>query len=150
MSGLDRGLVRVEKLAHPDGELGRVGIPVAVRGDLLEALLADGVMPVLAPICLGTDGAYNVNADHVAGAVAAELDAALLFVTDVPGVLVEGELVDTLPAAQARQWIDSGVIKGGMLPKVRSALAALEVGVPSVRILSLSEWLNGGGTTLVA
>ena len=150
MSGLDRGVVRVEKLEHPAGDLGRVGIPVGVRSDVLEELLAEGVAPVLAPICLGPDGAYNVNADQVAGAIAAALGATLIFVTNVPGVLVEGQLVKTLSTAQTEGLIEIGIINGGMLPKVRSALAALEDGAPVARILSLSQLHNGGGTTFVA
>lgn len=150
LSGLDRGLVRVEKLAHPAGDLGRVGVPISVRGDLLQALLDGGVTPVLSPISLGPDGAYNVNADQVAGAVAAELGATLLFVTNVSGVMTGDQLVPSLTAAQAQDLIESGEINGGMLPKVRSALSALQGGAPAARILGLNELHNGGGTTLYA
>jgi acetylglutamate kinase len=150
LSGMDRGIIRVKKMAHPKGDLGRVGIPVSVRGEVLEALLTERVIPVLAPISLGLDGAYNVNADQVAGAVASELGATLLFLTNVPGVLVKDRLVETLSAAQAQAWIESGVIQGGMLPKVRSALGALESGAPAARILNLNGLQNSGGTTLVA
>ena len=148
MSGVDRGVVRAEKLIHREGDLGRVGVPVSVRGEVLEGLLDEGVLPVLAPICLGPDGPYNVNADQVASAVAAELEATLLLVTDVPGVLVDGEVVETLPQAQAESLIESGVINGGMQPKVQSALAALAAGVPAARILDLNQLGSNGGTRL--
>ena len=68
----------------------------------------------------------------------------------VSGVMVEGELLERLSAAQARDLIDTGVVNGGMMPKVRSALAALEEGVPAARIIDLAGLHNGGGTTLVA
>ena len=70
LSGVDRGLIRAAKLEHAEGDLGRVGTPVAVRGDWLATLLAEGVLPVIAPISLGPDGPYNINADEAAGAEA--------------------------------------------------------------------------------
>ncbi|HMO58030.1 MAG TPA: hypothetical protein PKC19_11775, partial [Roseiflexaceae bacterium] len=76
LSGVDRGLIRVEQWQHPDGDLGRVGRPIAVRGALLRNLLAEGVVPVVAPISLGPEGSYNVNADEAAGAIAAAIAAA--------------------------------------------------------------------------
>ena len=84
LSGVDRSLLRVEPWA---AQLGRVGRIVAVRADVLRDLCAAGVVPVVSPIALGADGAYNVNADHAAGAIAAALNAArAAFVTNVPGV----------------------------------------------------------------
>jgi acetylglutamate kinase len=104
---------------------------------------------VIAPMSLGEDGEiYNVNADHVAGAVAAAMNAALLtFVTDVPGVLDRGgELLPELSAAQAEALIADGTISGGMIPKVRTALEALNAGVGRVRITNLEGIANHAGT----
>ena len=145
MSGVDRGLIRVEKAAYPAGDLGRVGRPVAVRAELLRDLLAQGVVPVVAPISLGPDGTYNVNADEAAGAIAGALqDAEVVFVTNVPGVLVGGELVPQLGAGEISALIDDGTIYGGMIPKVRAALTALDAGVQAARITNLAGLANSG------
>lgn len=139
MSGVDRGLIRVVKQLHPAGDLGRVGRPTAVRAEVLQELLSAGVVPVVAPISLGPEGTYNVNADEVAGAVAAALgDAEVVFVTNVAGVLAEGRVVSQLTAAGVQELISNGTISGGMIPKVRSALAALDAGVRAARITNLA------------
>ncbi len=151
LSGVDRGLIRAEKLAHPDGDLGRVGRPAAVRVEVLRSLLEQGVVPVIAPISLGDDGTYNVNADEVAGAVATALgDAEVVFVTNVPGVLAGGAVLPRLGAADAAALIADGTISGGMIPKVRTALAALDAGVRSARIVNLAGLGSGGGTVFSA
>lgn len=149
LSGVDRGLIRVERQAHPAGDLGRVGRPVAVRGAVLLELLSKGVVPVVAPISLGPDGNYNVNADEAAGAIAAAVGAAqVVFVTNVPGVLVGGERAPRLSAAEVEALIADGTISGGMIPKVRSALSALGAGVAAARITNLAG-LADGGTVIV-
>ncbi|KAB8144029.1 acetylglutamate kinase [Chloroflexia bacterium SDU3-3] len=149
LSGVDRGLIRVRKLSHPEGDLGYVGTPTAVRAGVLNGLLADGAVPVVAPISLGDEGPYNVNADEAAGAVAAALgDAEVVFVTNVPGVLVDGALAARLDRQQVIDLIDGGVITGGMIPKVRSALAALDGGVRAARITNLAGLGDGSGTVI--
>lgn len=149
LSGVDRGLIRVEKAVNTNGDLGFVGTPVAVRGEILAELLDAGVVPVVAPISLGPDGTYNVNADEAAGAIAEAMDdAELVFITNVPGVLVNGTLAETLDRQQVIELIDHGVITGGMIPKVRSALAALDVGVDSARITNLAGLETGDGTVV--
>jgi acetylglutamate kinase len=157
LSGVDGGLVLVEKLLHPQGDLGYVGRPVAVEGERLRTLLLAGFLPVLAPLCIGADGqVYNVNADHVAAAVAAALDAErLLFLTNVTGVLIQGDRAPMLTASQVQAAIADGNISGGMVPKVRSALEALEQGVRCVVITNLAglESMATGqeaGTAIVA
>jgi acetylglutamate kinase len=98
---------------------------------------------------LGEDGEiYNVNADHAAGAIAAAMNADLLtFVTNVPGVLDGcGALLPSLSAAQAEALIANGTISGGMIPKVRTALEALNAGVGRVRITNLDGVASNGGT----
>ncbi len=155
ISGVDRGLIRVEKAQHPDGDLGRVGRPVAVRAEVLRELLAQGVVPVVAPISLGPEGTYNVNGDEAAGAIAGALqDAELVFVTNVPGVLVGGDHTETplfaaqLSAAEIAALIDDGTINGGMIPKVRAALTALGAGVRVARITNLAGLQHGSGTVI--
>ena len=149
LSGVDRGLIRVEKIRHPQGDLGRVGTPVAVRAEVLRELLDSGVVPVVAPLSLGPDGAYNVNADEAAGAIAAALGAAeVVFVTNVPGVLVGGAVAPHLTEERVRALIADGTISGGMIPKVNAALTALEAGVRSARITNLAGLRQGIGTLI--
>ncbi|GAB4471403.1 MAG: acetylglutamate kinase [Anaerolineae bacterium] len=146
LSGVDRGLLRVEPWAP---EMGRVGRIVSVRADVLNRLCGEGVVPVISPISVGADGCYNVNADHAAGAIAAAVGAArLVFLTDVPGVRVGEAVAAQLGPAQVEGLIAASVINGGMIPKVRAALAALDQGVAAVQITSLAGLQNGAGTTL--
>ncbi len=151
MSGIDRTAVKAEKLEHPNGDLGWVGRVESVRSEVFTQLLDAGVTPVLSPICWGSTGdVFNVNADHVAAAVAQALSAdLLLFVSNVPGLLADGKLVATLTPADAESLIEDGVIVGGMIPKVRSAMLALSNGVKAVRITDLAGLAQGTGTTVV-
>ncbi|MBI5300690.1 MAG: acetylglutamate kinase [Chloroflexi bacterium] len=147
MSGVDRGVVRVEKMQHPAGDLGRVGRVVGVRGEVVQDFVTRQVVPVISPISLGDEGAYNVNADSVACAIAAALNAdAVVFVTNVPGVLQGDCVIPTLPAREAEALIKSQVIKGGMIPKVRAALDAIAGGAQAARITNLEGLLTGSGT----
>ncbi|MCL4237399.1 MAG: acetylglutamate kinase [Anaerolineae bacterium] len=148
LSGVDRGLLRVEPWA---ASLGRVGRIVAVRADVLRSLCAAGAVPVVSPISLGPDGAYNVNADHAAGAIAAALGAArATFVTNVPGVRAENGVVPRLSVAETLDLIARGVINGGMIPKVQAALAAVGAGVRQAVITDLTGLATGTGTVFVA
>jgi acetylglutamate kinase len=114
-------------------------------------LCGAGVVPVISPISLGPAGRYNVNADHAAGAIARAVEAAqTIFVTNVPGVKVGGEIVPILSAEEARSLIEQGTIHGGMIPKVEAALAALESGVRQARITDLPGLGAGTGTSLVS
>jgi len=147
LSGVDRALVRVEKMQHPAGDLGRVGKVVSVRREVLDDLLSRHIVPVISPISLGDDGAYNVNADSVACAIASALNAeAVVFVTNVAGVMQEDRVIPSLTPAQAEALIKAQVIKGGMIPKVRAALDAIASGVCVARITNLAGLTNGGGT----
>jgi acetylglutamate kinase len=152
LSGVDGGLLRcVKKQVAGDG-LGLVGTVVGVNAALLQQLAAQGVVPVVSPISLGIDGQiYNVNADEAASAIAAALGAGLLsFVSNVPGVLDgAGQPLPQLSAATTEQLIAAGVIRGGMVPKVRAALAGLQQGVARARIVDLQGLGNGGGTVFV-
>lgn len=148
LSGVDGGLLRCRKKAHPTVDLGLVGEVTSVRAGLLDKLIEAGLVPVVSPISLGEDGQiYNVNADEAAGAIAAALAAAALdFVSNVPGVLAKGDLLPELSAAAAEALIADGTVSGGMIPKVRTALDALDRGIPRVRIVNLAGLGAGGGT----
>jgi acetylglutamate kinase len=90
---------------------------------------------------------FNVNADHVALAIATELGAeTLVFVSNVPGVLADDQLVERISPDQAEALIADGVVFGGMVPKVRSALEAVAGGVEAVRITNLEGLAEGTGT----
>jgi acetylglutamate kinase len=140
LSGFDGGLVLAERIAGPAGEdLGRVGKVVDVRPQLLSSLLDDAYTPVIASVAPDAGGAaLNVNADAVAGAVAAAVGAAkLVYLTNVEGLYADlgdrGSLVSEVKATEL-----SGLVAGlsdGMRPKVRSALDALRAGVGKVHIL---------------
>jgi acetylglutamate kinase len=135
MSGVDRGAVKAEKLEHPAGDLGWVGRVVAVRAEVFDRLLGDGITPVLSPICWGADGSmFNVNADHVALAIATELGAeTLVFVSNVPGVLADDQLVERISPDQAEALIADGVV-------------FVAGGVEAVRITNLEGLVEGTGT----
>ena len=152
MSGVDRSSIKAEKLQHPGGDLGQVGRIVDVRIEVFRRLLEDGVTPVLSPICYGPDGSiFNVNADHVAQAVARAMQAdTLVFVSNVPGVLQDGQLLPHLTSPEVEQLIEAKVIVDGMIPKVRSALEAVNGGVAAVKITNLAGLQAGTGTVIVA
>jgi len=91
-----------------------------------------------------------VNADHAALAIAGAVAASeVVFLTDVPGVMDAGGVLEELDAEQARRLIDAGHVTGGMIPKVRSALRAVEGGADTVRITNLSGLADGSGTRLL-
>jgi len=151
LSGVDGGLIRAERLVSSEGDLGLVGRAAEVSTELLRGLLALDLLLVISPISLGFNGrTYNVNADHAALAVAEALSAKeLVFVTDVAGVLADGgTLVRELSAARAEEMIRTGQIRGGMIPKVTSALEAIRAGVGHVRITNLNGLADEGGTII--
>jgi acetylglutamate kinase len=100
-------------------------------------LLDKKYVPVVSPVGLGEDGeGYNINADAAAAEIAVALRAEkLIYLTDVPGILEKGELVSEISASELTRKIADGVIKGGMIAKVKSVLRAIEGGVESVHIL---------------
>jgi acetylglutamate kinase len=119
-------------------DIGLVGEVVAVNTDLIRTLLERHYIPVIAPVGAGERGeTYNINADTVAGAIAGALGAVkLILLTDVPGVLDrEKQLVSTLTRYQALTMIETGAIAGGMIPKIKCCLEALEEGVSKAHIL---------------
>lgn len=107
--------------------LGLVGDPLPCRPPAIERVLAEGLLPVVAPIAVGP---LNVNADEAAAALAVGLGAErILFVTDVPGVLLDGDVAVTLDAFHADRLLETGVLEGGIVPKVRAAVTAARMGV---------------------
>lgn len=150
LSGIDAGLVTAEKLIIASGDLGAVGQPVAVDTDRLLRLLKNDFLPCLAPISRGRDGQlFNINADTVAQAIAVELKAeTLIFLTNVPAVLRDGEPISSLTPEQVEQEITNGVIIGGMIPKTRGAVEAVQAGVQRAIITDLTglQAITTGGT----
>ncbi len=119
-------------------DLGRVGEVVRVDAEILQALDMRDFIPVIAPVGVGEDGrAFNINADLVAGAIAAELKAVkLILLTDVEGVKnQQGELLSSLREQELEGLIRDGVISGGMIPKVRCCQKALAGGVTKTHII---------------
>ena len=150
LSGKDARLITVEKAKKtrkdPDSmieqivDLGFVGEPKAIDTTLIEALIGaeDDYIPVIAPIGVSEEGqTYNINADTVAGAMAGALEAKrMLLLTDVAGVLdKDGQLIRQLTVAEAKAAIETGVATGGMIPKLETAIEAVESGVEAVVIL---------------
>lgn len=138
VAGEDAGLIAAEAR---DPSLGYVGDVTDVNPSVLHSLLAEDLIPVVSTIGADAEGqAYNINADAVAGALAAAIGAAkLMFLTDVPGVLADPEepssLISTTTPAGVEAMIDEGILSGGMIPKVTACVDAVDAGVPSVHIL---------------
>ncbi len=148
LSGKDGNLVVARKLAltrtdpatgEMDTEdLGFVGEPESVNPEVLHTMMKSEIIPVIAPIGVGPKGeTYNINADTVAGAVAGAVKAErLILLTDVEGVLDQDKkLISRLTLSEARALIADGTISGGMIPKIRTAIEAVESGVRAAVIL---------------
>jgi acetylglutamate kinase len=138
VSGKDAGLLRARKLVGEGGrDLGMVGEVTHVNHELLEVLLEKKYVPVVSPAALGEDGeGYNINADAAAAEIAIALRAEkLIYLTDVPGILENGELVSEIGASELARKIETGVIVGGMVAKARSVLRAIAGGVGMVHII---------------
>ncbi len=117
-------------LVEPVAELGRVGEVERVETGLVHALWRGGFVPVVAPLGLGPEGAYNVNADAAAAALAVGLGAEYLFLlTDVDGLLKDGSPVEALAPGECEEYVASGLAAGGMVPKLRAAAEAARDGV---------------------
>ena len=139
VSGSDGGTLVAEQ-ADPD--LGRVGTITKVNTELLENIIEDDFIPIVATVALGEDeGYYNINADMAAGAVAAALRAhKAIFLTDVDGLYLDFENKDTLLSNitrdEAHAMIEDGTAGSGMIPKLRSCINALDAGVPRAHIIN--------------
>eukprot|EP00210_Caulerpa_lentillifera_P003203 g3060.t1 len=139
LSGRDGNLI----IGRPmlDGALGLTGEVVKINKELLSCVVEQDYIPVVATIATNeTGGALNVNADTVAGEIAGALQAEkLVLMTDVPGVLMDSQdkdsIVRTLDVSTTEEYIKSGVIAGGMIPKVECCMRCLEHGVPAAHII---------------
>jgi acetylglutamate kinase len=137
MSGKTRQLFIVEPLTRQGRDLGYVGKIKQVKAGVVLERLKAGQVPVVSPISANEKGeSYNVNADSAAAALAAAIRCTdLVFITDVPGVLVDDEIRPSLSVQEARALIANGTIKGGMVAKMESAFEALHQNVPRVHII---------------
>ena len=147
LSGKDGWLIKVRKLemvlkredAPPEIiDLGNVGEPVSVNAGLIRTLTDSGVIPVIAPVGVDEFGTtYNINADTAAGAVAQALGAKrLILLTDVAGVLdANGGLIESMDLREASKAIEDGVAKGGMIPKLKCCMEAVQSGVEKAHVI---------------
>jgi len=171
LCGKDGGLIQARKMIltqveagiRTEIDLGFVGEPERISAGVLDAFKQSDIIPVIAPIGVGSRGeTYNINADTVAGAVAAAVNATrLLLLTDVAGVLdTDKRLISEITTRRARKLIVDGVISGGMIPKVETCLQALDGGVeaavildgrvPHAILLELFTDTSGAGTLIRA
>ena len=160
-SGQDAGVLTVRRLTVPGGDLGFVGGPVAADAVLLRGLLALGVVPVIAPIGIdpAENVALNINADTVAGAIAAAMEAdAYVVLTNVAGVRRDrhdpSTVIPRLTIAEAESLLSDGTFSDGMIPKMRAAIEAVAGGAKRAVIAEavrngISTALAGTGTELV-
>jgi acetylglutamate kinase len=148
LSGKDGNLISAEKYLLSEDkakhtppeiiDIGLVGKVKNINSQLIVSLTQNGFIPVIAPTGMGDAGeTYNINADVVAGEVAAALQAEkLLLLTDVQGVLDKGkQLINTMTNKEALKLIDDGIVEGGMFPKVKCCLKALKGGVKKAHII---------------
>ena len=148
LSGKDGHLIQARKLKlYRDQEgdkppelidLGMVGEVEEIQAEVIETLEKSRFIPVIAPVGVGKQGeTYNINADLVAGKIAPALKATkLILLTDVPGVLDEdGNLISSLNTTQASELLEKSTLKGGMIPKVRYGLEAVNDGVDKAHIV---------------
>ncbi|MFQ5828929.1 MAG: acetylglutamate kinase [Candidatus Methylomirabilia bacterium] len=143
LSGKDGQLIQASRRPHrtasgEEVDIGLVGEVKVVNPQVIRLLEENGFVPVIAPVGVGAEGeTYNINADLVAGEIAAALLAEkLIHLTDVPGIQGEdGQLISTLTKKEAERLMMANVIEGGMLPKVESSLRALEGGTVKAHII---------------
>ena len=138
LSGKDGGLIKAKKLKNKGEDMGMVGEVKSVNPKVIETLDRDKFIPVIAPVGVGDDGkTYNINADTVAGKIAAALKAEkLILLTDVQGVLDKNKkLISALNVAEAKKLIKNKTATGGMIPKLECCLDALKGGVSKAHII---------------
>lgn len=142
VSGKDGGLLQVKKKLSGGKDIGYVGEVVSSDCTILDTLIENDFIPVVAPIGLGMEDyhGYNINADDAACAIATALNAEkLVFLTDIEGVFVDPEdkstLISEMSIAEAQEFIDKGIVGGGMLPKLTNCIDAMKNGVSRVHML---------------
>ena len=142
ISGKDGGMFTVKKKFPGGKDIGYVGEITNVDTSILTSLIEDDFIPVIAPIGIGIDDyhGYNINADDAACAIATAISAEkLVFLTDIEGVFVDptdkSTLISEMDINEAQEFIDSGVVGGGMLPKLTNCIEAMKNGVARVHML---------------
>lgn len=141
LCGKDSSMLKAEKKLAGGKDIGFVGNIVEVNHKLLDSLMDDDFIPVIAPIGVGEDGqTYNINADDAACGIATCLKAEkLVFLTDIEGIMMDPtdkeSLISEIDLDEAKALIDNGVVGGGMLPKLNNCIDAIEQGVSRVHIL---------------
>ena len=142
ISGKDSGLLKVQKKLSGGKDIGYVGEVVSADPTIIDTLIANDFIPVIAPIGIGIDDyhGYNINADDAACAIATAINAEkLVFLTDIEGVFVDptdkSTLISEMDINEAQEFIDSGVVGGGMLPKLTNCIEAMKNGVARVHML---------------
>jgi acetylglutamate kinase len=148
LSGQDGNLITARKMKYvrrkaddqpPEIiDIGMVGEVTGVNNDLLERLITSQFIPVIAPVGVGENGeTYNINADHVAGHIAASLKARkLILLTDTQGVLDQkGNLISSIRGKDSQNLMDNGTVTGGMIPKINCCVEALKGGVKKAHII---------------
>ncbi len=135
ISGIDAKLLIAKR--HTEEDLGFVGDIERVNAEFIRSLLKDDCLPVIAPLGIDDIGTvYNVNADIAAGKIAGALGAIkLVYLSDIEGVSAHRKLLSHITQGEAVEFIKDGVISGGMIPKVESALSAVRAGVQKVHII---------------
>lgn len=144
INGSDAGCLQADFIDKQ--KLGFVGEITKVNKGLILTLLNEGLIPVITPIAMSESGQkLNINADYAAAAVADAVGAELcIFVTDVEGIIVNQQVQTLVEKEEVEQYIEDGTIYGGMIPKVTSAMAALDKGLSSVMIVSgKTAFFNG-------
>jgi acetylglutamate kinase len=139
LCGGDGCTIRAEKLQHDEVDYGYVGAISMINTELIDLLLRNDYLPVIACVAMGEDNQYyNINADQMAAACAVALHARqLVFLTDVDGVLNERKtVIPVLESTKMKRLVSSNVVSGGMLPKLKACVAALNGGVSDINILN--------------
>lgn len=148
LSGSDVTMLEAKPINQE--KYGLVGEVTNVNTSCLKQLLDTGIVPIISPIAIGKDGKrYNINADTAAGAIASALQAKqLVFVTDVPGILQDDQLLETVKTSEVEELISEGTIYGGMIPKVKAALDGIRGNVNEVMIVNGKKSELKNNTTL--
>ncbi|MGB9661838.1 MAG: acetylglutamate kinase [Moorellaceae bacterium] len=141
LCGKDGNLIEAVKQTEGGADLGFVGQVRQINPGIIETVIAEGYIPVVAPVGVGPEGeSYNINADYVAGELAVALKAhKLVLLTDVEGILADprdpASLLSSVEVSKVPGLIEAGIISGGMIPKVQCCIRALEGGVATTHIV---------------
>lgn len=139
VSGVDADLLVAKQVAST-GNIGYVGEVTDVNTGFIDTLTEAGYIPVISPLGMDQDQQrYNINADMAAASVASALGAPLCFISDIPGIMKNGEVLHHVTKKRIHALIEEGTIYGGMIPKVMSALSALDQGAKEVAIINGSD-----------